>query len=155
MTKRQFGDYRLHVEFWLPLMPNETSQGRANSGVYNHGRYEVQVLDSYNNPTYAMGGCGAIYGQEDPIANAIIPPENWNSYDITFRAPRYDAAGNMTEKPRITVFHNGIKIHDNFELKGATAGGLDATQPKTGPIMLQDHGAAVRYRNIWIVPLKE
>src|SRR5476649_125912 len=88
MTKREFGDYRLHLEFWLPLMADQTSQGRANSGVYNHGRYEVQILDSFHNPTYAFGGCGAIYEQKDPDKDAILPPETWNSYDITFRAPR-------------------------------------------------------------------
>jgi hypothetical protein len=153
-TKREFGDYRLHVEFWLPLMANETSQGRANSGVYNQGRYEIQVLDSYNNPTYKFGGCGAIYSQKDPDQNAIKPPEQWNTYDITFRAPRFDAQGKETEYPRITVFHNGIKIHDKVEIKVAsTATDQPGAQPATGPIELQDHGAQVRYRNIWIVPL--
>jgi len=154
MTKQEFGDYRLHVEFWLPLMADQTSQGRANSGVYNQGRYELQVLDSYHNPTYQFGGCGAIYGQHDPDHDAIKPPEEWNSYDITFRAPRFDAAGKMTEKPRITVYHNGIEIHNNFELQHATPGGLDESQPKTGPIMLQNHGDPIKFRNIWILPMK-
>jgi len=152
MTKREFGDYHLHLEFWLPLMADQTSQGRANSGVYNQGRYEVQVLDSYNNPTYQFGGCGAIYGQEDPLKDAIKPPEQWNTYDITFRAPRFDSSGKLTDKPQITVLHNGILIHDKFVLQKVTPGGLDDTQPKTGPIMLQNHGDPVRYRNIWIVP---
>ncbi|MDR3691557.1 MAG: DUF1080 domain-containing protein [Fimbriimonas sp.] len=155
ITKQEFGDYRLHVEFWLPLMANESSQGRANSGVYNQGRYEIQVLDSYNNPTYKAGGCGSIYSQKDPDKNAIIPPENWNTYDITFRAPRFDASGKETEFPRITVVHNGIKIHDNVEIKVAsTATGQPGEQPATGPIELQDHGALIKFRNIWIVPLK-
>jgi hypothetical protein len=155
-TKREFGDYKLHVEFWLPLMANETSQGRANSGVYNQGRYEIQVLDSYHNPTYKFGGCGAIYSQKDPDKDAIKPPEQWNTYDITFRAPRFDKSGKETEFPRITVFHNGIKIHNNVEIKvESTATGKVGTQPATGPIELQDHGAAIRYRNIWIVPLNE
>ena|SRR5579862_9249085 len=155
MTRREFGDYRLHLEFWLPLMADQTSQGRANSGVYNHGRYEIQVLDSYKNPTYQFGGCGAIYGQKDPDKNAILPPEQWNSYDITFRAPRFDDAGKLIEKPRITVIHNGIKIHDNVEINGdGTGGGLGGPQPKVGPIMLQNHGDPIKFRNIWIVPLR-
>ncbi len=155
VTKQEFGDYKLHVEFWLPLMATATGQGKANSGVYQHGRYEIQVLDSYNNPTYKAGGCGSIYSQKDPDKNAILPPENWNSYDITFRAPRFDAAGKLTEFPRITVLHNGIKIHDNVEIKvSSTASGMAGDQPATGPIMLQNHGAQVRYRNIWIVPMK-
>lgn len=154
MTKQEFGDYRLHVEFWLPLMADQQSQGRANSGVYNQGHYEVQVLDSYQNPTYKFGGCGALYGQKDPDVDAIIPPERWNTYDITFRAARFDKAGNLLEKPRITVFHNGLKIHDDVELLGAqTTSGLAGGIVSKGPIMLQDHGAAVRFRNIWIVPL--
>ena len=155
-TKQEFGDYRLHVEFWLPLMANQTSQGRANSGVFNHGRYEIQVLDSYNNPTYKFGGCGAIYSQKDPDRDGIKPPETWNTYDITFRAPRFDKDGKETEYPRITVFHNGIKIHDNVEIKvESTSTAKAGIQPATGPISLQDHGAAVKYRNVWIVPLKQ
>jgi 3-keto-disaccharide hydrolase len=155
MTKQDFGDYKLHVEFWLPLMADKTSQGRANSGVYNQGRYEIQVLDSYNNPTYEFGGCGAIYSQKDPDKDAIKPPEQWNTYDITFRAARLDKEGNVTEKPRITVFHNGIKIHDNVEIEGtATTSAITGPQPKVGPILLQDHGCPVRFRNIWIVPMK-
>jgi len=155
-TKRDFGDYKLHVEFWLPLMAKETSQGRANSGVFNHGRYEIQVLDSYKNPTYKFGGVGAIYSQKDPDKDAIKPPEQWNTYDITFRAPRFDSSGKETEFPHITVFHNGIKIHDNVEIKvESTATGNTGPQPPTGPIFLQDHGCPIRYRNIWIVPMNE
>jgi len=154
VTNQEFGDYRLHLEFWLPLLANKTSQERANSGVYNHGRYEIQVLDSYNNPTYKFGGCGALYSQKDPDKDAIIPPENWNSYDITFTAPKLDATGKVVAYPRITVFHNGIKIHDKVEIKvSSTASGMAGEQPAKGPIMLQDHGAPVRYRNVWIVPM--
>ncbi len=154
MTKQVFGDYRLHVEFWLPLMASAKDQGKANSGVYNHGRYEIQILDSFQNPTYKTGGCGALYGQKDPDANAIKPPEQWNTYDITFRAPRFDAEGKVTEKPRITVLHNGIRIHNNVEIEAKnTVAGFDGPQPKTGPILLQNHGNPVRFRNIWIVPM--
>lgn len=153
-TKQDFGDFKLHIEFWLPLMADQTSQGRANSGVYSHGRYEIQVLDSYQNPTYPFGGCGAIYEQKDPDKNAIKPPEQWNTYDITFRAPRFDKDGKVTVKPRITVIHNGVKIHDNVEIeKSSTRGGDDSPQPKVGPIMLQNHGCPIRFRNIWILPI--
>lgn len=155
VTKDKFGSYKLHVEFWLPLMSDMTSQGRANSGVYNHGRYEVQILDSYNNPTYQFGGCGAIYEQKDPDKNALLPPEQWNSYDITFTAPKLRADGTLISKPRITVVHNGIKIHDNVEIdKPSTRAGEEGPQPAIGPILLQDHGCPVRYRNIWVLPLK-
>lgn len=154
MTKQEFGDYRLHIEFWLPLLPDAKDQARANSGVYNQGRWEVQVLDSYQNSTYPFGGCGAIYGQKDPDQNAIIPPENWNMYDILFRAARLDASGKVLEKPRISVWHNGIRIHRDVELqKEATTAGLEGQWVTKGPIMLQNHGSPIRYRNIWIVPM--
>lgn len=153
-TVRTFGDYRLHVEFQLPLMPDAKDQGRANSGVYNQGRYEIQVLDSYNNPTYKFGGCGAIYGQKDPDTDAIVPPGWWNMYDILFRAPRFNAAGEVTERPRISVWHNGIRIHRDVELVGdATTSGIEGPLPAKGPILLQNHGAPVHYRNIWIVEM--
>lgn len=154
VTKEMFGDYRLHVEFWLPLLADEHGQGRSNSGVYQQGRYEIQVLDSYNNPTYKAGGCGAIYSIKDPDKNAILPPETWNTYDITFRAARFNASGKQVENPRITVIHNGIKIHDDVELKEPhTGGSMDNLPPGMGPIVLQNHGAPVRFRNVWIVPL--
>jgi len=154
VTKRSFGSYRLHLEFWLPKMPEAKDQARANSGVYNHGRYEVQILDSYENPTYPFGGCGAIYGQKDPDVNAIRPPESWNAYDITFIAPKLDASGQVVEKPKVTVYHNGKLIHRDVEIaKGATTAGLEGPQLATGPILLQNHGCAVRFRNIWIVEL--
>lgn len=154
ITKEEFGDFRLHVEFWLPSMTEE-GQGRGNSGVYSHGRYEIQVLDSFKNPTYPFGGCGAIYEQKDPDVNAILPPETWNTYDITFRAPRFNKAGEVVEKPRITVFHNGLRIHNNVLIeKSSTRSGQDGPQPKRGPILLQNHGNPIRFRNIWIVPIK-
>lgn len=154
ITKRKFGDYRLHVEFRIPYMPDAHGQARGNSGVYNQGLYEVQILDSVNNPTYFAGGCGAIYGQKDPDENAALPPGQWQSYDIIYRAPRFDANGNLIEKPRITVIWNGVKVHDNVEIQGPTTASLHGPMVLNGPIMLQDHGCPVSFRDIWIVPLK-
>jgi hypothetical protein len=157
-TKELFGpDYQLHVEFWLPLMANEKGQGRANSGVYQQGRYEVQVLDSYHNDTYANGSVGALYGiiapDKEAQEKAIRPPEQWNTYDITFHAPRVDDQGKVTEKGRITVVLNGVTIIDNGKFDHVTGGAFDDKIGTPGPIRLQDHGAKVRYRNIWIEPL--
>lgn len=144
-SKMEFGDFYLHVEFWLPLMANRRGQGRANSGVYLHGLYEIQVLDSYNNDTYPTGMCAALYGQKPPDKNVARPPEHWQTYDIYFRAPRLDEKGEVKERARVTVFWNGVKVHDNVEIQGS--------RPRTkGPILLQDHGCPVRYRNIWLVP---
>lgn len=154
MTKQEFGDYRLHIEFWLPLMPDRSGQGRANSGVYNHGRYEIQMLDSWENSTYQFGGCGAIYGQKDPDQNTIKPPETWNTYDILFYAPRFDSEGNLLAKPRISVWHNGIRIHRDIEIeKSPTTAGLEGPRPRKGPVLLQNHGSPLRFRNIWLVPM--
>lgn len=153
MTRQEFGDYRLHVEFCLPLMPEAKDQGRANSGVYNQGRYEIQILDNWNNSTYATGGIGAIYGQKDPDKDAIVPPGWWNTYDILFRSARLGPDGKVVEKPRITVWHNGIKIHNNVEIEKSTTAGIEGPWVTKGPILLQNHGNPVRFRNIWIVPM--
>jgi hypothetical protein len=158
-TKETFADFQLHLEFWLPWYPARVEgQARANSGVYLQGRYEIQILDSFVNPTYKAGGCGAIYGQKDPdnFAEAVRLPERWNTYDITFRAPRFDSEGKLLSKPRITAFWNGVKIHDNVEIEGFNTTAGAGGDPKTpGPIMLQDHGSPIRFRNIWIVPLRD
>ena len=152
MTRQEFGDCRLHLEFNLPLMPEAASQGRANSGVYLQGRYEIQVLDSWRNPTYARGGLGALYGQKDPDRDAIRPPGVWQSFDFIFRAGRTDSTGKVTERPRITAYQNGILIHDNVEiLETDTTRSVGGQVQILGPILLQDHGNRVRYRNIWIV----
>lgn len=153
MTKREFSDYTLHLEFKLPVMLQATSQGRANSGVYNLGRYEMQILDSWNNPTYAFGGCGAIYGEKEPDKFALQPPGTWNRYDIEFTAPRFDSSGKQTSKPKISAWQNGIQIHKEYEIQAsATAAGIEGSPKPTGPILLQNHGAEVRFRNIWIIP---
>ncbi len=155
VTKQLFGDYKLHVEFWLPNMTDQAGQGKGNSGVYQQGLWEIQVLDSYKNPTYKAGGCGSIYSFKDPDKDAILPPEQWNSYDITFRAARFDKDGKQTENPRITVIHNGIKIHDNVEITiPHTGGAMSDLPPGQGPIILQYHGDPVHFRNVWIVPIK-
>jgi len=152
-SKRTFGDCQLHVEFWLPLMADKKSQARANSGVYLQGRYEIQVLDSYNNPTYPKGECAALYSFIAPSKNASKPPEHWQTFDITFHEPRVDDAGKVVKKGRITVVHNGEKVIDNGEFDRPNGGELDRKLGTPGPLMLQDHGNKVRFRNIWYKPL--
>jgi hypothetical protein len=160
MTKEKFGpDFRLHVEFWLPLMEKAKDQGRANSGVFLQGRYEIQVLDSYKNDTYANGSVGALYGiiapNKEAQQKAVKPPQQWNSYDITFRAPRVDDQGKVTEKGRLTVILNGVTLIDDGTFDHATGGALNNKLGEPGPLLLQDHGCKVRYRNIWLQPLGE
>jgi hypothetical protein len=166
MTKEKFGpDFQLHVEFWLPKMPDDVKgQARANSGVYLQGRYEIQVLDSYKNDTYANGSVGALYGilAPDKAAQekAVKPPEEWNTYDITFTSPRVDENGKVTEKGRLTVKLNGVTIIDDGKFDKWTGGELDQKIGNPGPILLQDHhnkggGPNVRYRNIWLKPLEK
>jgi hypothetical protein len=156
LTKQKFGpDFQLHVEFWLPFMKDAKGQGRANSGVYLQGRYEIQVLDSYMNETYANGSCGALYNTIAPSKNASKPPEQWQTYDITFHAPRVDAQGKVTQKGRVTVVHNGVTIINNGEFEKPTGGELDRNLGEPGAILLQDHGNHVRFRNIWVKPIAE
>jgi len=151
-TRQAFGDYRLHVEFKVPLLPPEvTGQNRGNSGVYQQERYELQILDSFGDPTLDNNEAGAIYTLKPPDVNMATAPETWQTYDITFRAARYDAAGAKTENARITVIWNGTKVHENFEITGVTGGSIPEG-PSTGAIRLQDHGNKVQYRNIWIEP---
>jgi len=143
-TKQQFGDIKqLHVEFWLPLEPTKRGQGRANSGVYVADNYEVQVLDSFG-LVETSGDCGSLYNFARPRVNASLPPETWQTYDITFRAARMDAGGKVTELPRITVIHNGVKIHDNLEIP------MPRHRVK-GALQLQDHSHKIQFRNIWVV----
>ncbi len=156
-TKQSFGDIKLHVEFWLPLMADRFGQERANSGVFLNGLYEIQVLDSFG-LVPAMGDCGAVYNQICPLLNANLPPEQWQTYDITFHAPRMDPAGSLKEKARVTVELNGIKVQDNSPIAGGTMSYEPGKRPAnaaTGPLQLQDHGNHVRYRNVWLVQLKK
>lgn len=152
-TKKPIGDCQLHVEFREPTPPKGESQGRGNSGVFLMGLYEIQVLDSYENKTYADGQAAAVYGQYPPLVNASRPPGEWQSYDIVFHAPRFDSSGKLARPARVTVFHNGVLVQDNVEIRGRTAVGDVPTYvpgPDKAPLALQDHGDPVRYRNIWI-----
>jgi len=149
-TKDAFGDARLHIEFQVPYQPGTTDQARGNSGVYLQGRYEIQVLDSFGSQPKS-NGCGSIYRVAKPDINMSFPPLVWQTYDIDFKAARFDGDRRL-EPARVTVLHNGVLIHDRVELNGPTPGGLDAEERPTGQLYLQDHGDPVRYRNIWVQP---
>ena len=152
-TRQVFTDFQLHVEFATPAEVKGDSQGRGNSGVFLLGSFEIQVLDSYRNLTYPDGQAAAMYGQHPPLVNASRRPGEWQTYDIVFSAPRF-GAGSALEKPAVvTVFHNGILVHNNAAFWGPTSHRSVlpyAADMATGPIALQDHGNPVRYRNIWI-----
>jgi hypothetical protein len=156
-TRQGFGDCQLHVEWAAPAVVIGEGQGRGNSGVFLMDIYEVQVLDSYNNKTYADGSAASLYGQYPPLVNACRKPGEWQTYDIIFRRPRFDAGGKVISRARFTVLHNGVLVQDNVELTGPTA--HKARPPYKAhadklPISLQDHGNPVRYRNIWLRPLE-
>jgi hypothetical protein len=154
ITKEKFdGHLKLHVEFRVPYMPKATGQARGNSGVYLQGRYEVQVLDSYGLDS-KDNDCGAVYGIAKPLVNACKAPTVWQSYDIDFTAPTF-VDGKKAEPARISVLHNGIKIHDAVKITtDNTTAGLGGDPSKPGPILLQDHGNPVQFRNIWLVQIK-
>ncbi|HID06710.1 MAG TPA: DUF1080 domain-containing protein [Armatimonadetes bacterium] len=155
-TKEHFGDCQLHIEWMAPVEATGEGQGRGNSGVFMMGLYEIQVLDCYNNPTYADGTTAAIYGQYPPLVNACRPPGEWQTYDIIWEAPRFD--GDKLIRPAyVTVLHNGIVVHNHTELIGPTTHRRVLgykPHPPTGPLRLQDHGCPVRFRNIWYRVLK-
>ncbi len=152
-TRDEFGDFQLHLEFATPGQVESNSQGRGNSGVMIYGDYEVQILDSYENRTYADGQAGAIYGQTPPMVNAARPPGAWQTYDIIFEAPRWEN-GEVTKKAHVTVIHNGVVIHHRKEYIGRTihrrVGVYDRPHEPRGWIGLQDHRNPTRFRNIWI-----
>lgn len=151
VTVETFGSAQIHLEFLIPSMPDQKGQLRGNSGVYLQGRYEVQVLDSYHNPTYANGSLGALYGQYAPLVNAARPPEQWQSYDIIFHAPKCDSSGAITEKGTLTVLLNDVLVQDHVLIREHK----EACHP--GPLLLQDHSGfpgaprtVMKFRNIWL-----
>ena len=155
-TKEKFGDVQLHVEWAAPAQVRGDSQNRGNSGIFLQGRYEVQVLDSFDNLTYPDGQAGALYGQWPPLVNAVRRPGEWQSYDIVFEAPRFE--GSRLARPAyLTVFLNGVLLHNRKELMGPTVHRALANyreQPAEDSLALQDHQQPVRYRNIWIRRLR-
>jgi hypothetical protein len=155
-SREAFGDCQLHVEFSEPLPGKGEGQDRGNSGVFLMGLYEIQVLDSYENKTYADGQASAVYGQYPPLVNASRPPGQWQTYDIVFHRPHFKD-GKLTRPARVTVLHNGVLVQDNVELTGPTAHGQRPPYkpgPDKLPLQLQDHGDPVRFRDIWIRELK-
>jgi len=148
-SRESFGDARIHLEFRTPFMPDSRGQARGNSGVYLQGRYEIQVLDSFGLEG-AWNECGGIYKIAAPLVNMALPPLAWQTYDIEFRAARFDADGQRREPARVRVEHNGVLIHDDVALPGPTGRG-DAETPSPGPLVLQDHWNPVVYRNIWVL----
>ena len=154
-TKQEFEDFQLHIEFRTPARVEGSGQGRGNSGVFLQGRYEVQVLDSYDNRTYSNGQAGAIYKQSMPLVNASRKPGEWQTYDILYTAPRFNKDGLMIVPPYVTVLHNGVLIQNHTEIRGTTPyTGLPMVKPHgAGPIKLQDHGNPMSFRNVWIRPL--
>jgi hypothetical protein len=156
-SREEFGDCQLHLEFASPTPPRGEDQGRGNSGVMFFGRYEFQVLDSYDNLTYADGQAAAIYGQYPPLVNASRPPGQWQTYDILFTAPRFKEDGSLESPAYATVLHNGVVVHNHTALLGPMAFRARAPYRKhgpKGPILLQDHGNPVRFRNIWVRPIR-
>ncbi len=157
-TRAHFGDCQLHIEWAAPAKVKGDSQGRGNSGVFLIGKYEIQVLDGYENPTYADGITAAIYGTYPPLVNACRRPGEWQTYDIVFVAPRFEE-DRLASPALITVIHNGVLVHHCREALGPTGHkrlpSYDEPHGPKGPLMLQDHGDAVRYRNIWIRPIRD
>ena len=147
-TKRVFHDFQLHIEWSEPV----DIQGRGNSGIFLQGRYEIQVLDNYHNETYASGGAGSIYKQHAPLVNAMRAPGQWNVYDIIYEAPTFKKDGTFRTYPHVTVLHNGVVVQNHTEILGTTeyVGFPHQRAHGDGPIILQDHGNPVRFRNIWI-----
>jgi hypothetical protein len=156
-TKAQFTDFQLHVEFATPSEVKGNSQDRGNSGVFLLGKFEIQVLDSYQNRTYPDGQASAMYGQYPPLVNTSRPPGEWQTYDIVFTAPHFKA-GTLDKPATVTVLHNGVVVHHATAFWGPTTHKQIlpyTTDCAAGPIALQDHGNPVRYRNVWIRPLKD
>ncbi len=154
-TRQDFGDFQLHIEYRIPEEIQGQSQTRGNSGIFLQGRYELQVLDSYNNRTYSNGQAASIYKQNPPLVNAMRKPGEWNIYDVVYTAPRFKEDGTLFTPARVTVLHNGVLVQNNFEIKGGTEymGLPTYKQHGKGPLRLQDHGdpsKPISFRNIWV-----
>jgi Domain of Unknown Function (DUF1080) len=158
-TKQAFGDIQLHLEFATPKEVKGSGQGRGNNGVgLMNAHYEIQVLDSYNNKTYPVGQCAALYNQKPPLVNASRKPGEWQSYDIVFTAPRFDKDGKLQKPGHVTVFHNGLVVQNHTEIRGDTADEKNPKYRKVAdklPLVLMYHGNPVRFRNIWIREIKD
>ena len=154
-TKQKFEDYQLHVEWKSPETIKGEGQGRGNSGIFMQGLYELQVLDNDNNPTYVNGQAGSIYKQRPPLVHVLANKSKWHSYDIIYKAPRFNKDGLLISKGTVTLLHNGVLVQNNTELDGTTEyiGLPKMVAHGAGPIVLQDHGDLVHFRNIWIRPL--
>jgi hypothetical protein len=151
-SKKSFEDCHLHLEWRSPLIVKGEGQGRGNSGIFLQSRYEIQILDNYNNETYYNGQAGSVYKQHPPLYNACSKTGEWNTYDIIYKAPKFDLFGNLLESARITVIHNGIVIQNNTEIFGTTEyiGYPKYSLHGGAPFILQDHGDLVSFRNIWV-----
>ncbi|GAA4272485.1 DUF1080 domain-containing protein [Aquimarina gracilis] len=151
-TKQNFGSIQLHLEWSAPDVIEGNGQGRGNSGVFFQNKYEVQILDSYQNKTYANGQATSVYKQHIPLVNATKAPDQWQAYDIIFHAPEFDNDGNKTKSGTFTVIHNGVLVQDHVEILGTTEYIGPPKNPVhgKGPIKLQDHSNPVQYRNIWV-----
>jgi hypothetical protein len=158
-TKEEFGDCQLHLEFVMPNPPKGKGQGRGNNGIgFMNARYEIQVLDSFENKTYPEGMAASVYNQRPPMVNASRKPGAWQTFDIIFTAPRFDAAGNVTKPAYFTILHNGVLVQNHAEVKGFTYYDKEnkySKHPDKGPLVLMYHGDPVRFRNIWIREFKE
>jgi hypothetical protein len=151
LTRMEFGSARIHLEFRTPFMPEAQGQARGNSGVYIQNLYEIQILDSFGlDPK--DNECGAVYRATAPRVNVCLPPLEWQTYDILFTAPEIDASGNKVKDAEVTVELNGILIHDKVKITGPTGGAKDRPEKGRGPLLLQDHGNPVQFRNVWLLP---
>lgn len=157
-TRRPFGDCQLHLEWAAPSPSHGSDQEPGNSGVYMMSLYEIQILESFENKTYADGQAAAVYCQYPPLVNASLPPGQWQSYDIIFRGPRFSSDGKLQQTATLSVLHNGVLVHDHVELTGPTdymKRPPYRQHPEKMPLLLQDHGQPVRFRNVWIRELKD
>ncbi|MDR2269345.1 MAG: DUF1080 domain-containing protein [Sphingobacterium sp.] len=150
-TAEHFSDFQLHIEWKSPELIKGEGQGRGNSGIFLQGLYEIQVLDNNNNPTYVNGGAGSLYKQRPPLAQ-VIAPDKWHVYDIIYKAPQFNKDGLLLSKGTVTVLHNGIVVQNNTQIDGTTEyiGLPKQVSHGPGPIVLQDHGDLVQFRNIWL-----